>query len=78
MRELGSPHEWSSRPPYMVSGLGFHSRSVDPHRGRLQVRKVSFCDYREDPAILGPTGSAAPRYRGKTCTTSSAGLPESG
>jgi hypothetical protein len=40
-------------------GLGFHSRSVDPHRGRLHIRKASFRDYREDPAILGPTGGAA-------------------
>jgi hypothetical protein len=38
---------------------------VEPHRGRLQVRKVSFRDYREDPAILGPTGGVAPRSRGE-------------
>jgi hypothetical protein len=38
---------------------------VDPHRGRLQVRKASFRDYREDSVILGPTGGAAPRSRGK-------------
>jgi hypothetical protein len=38
---------------------------MDPHWGRLQVRKVSFRDYREDPAILRPTGGAAPRSREK-------------
>jgi hypothetical protein len=27
--------------------------------------KVSFCDYREDLAILGPTGGAALRFREK-------------
>jgi hypothetical protein len=44
----------------MASGLGFHLRLMDPHRGRLQIRKASFRDYREDPAILGPTSGAAP------------------
>jgi hypothetical protein len=51
---------------------------VDPRRGRLQVRKVSFCDYREDLAILGPIGGATPRSRREACATSPAGLPESG
>jgi hypothetical protein len=51
---------------------------VDPHRGRLQIRKAFFRDYRGDPAILGPTGGTAPRSRGETCSTSPAGLPESG
>jgi hypothetical protein len=62
----------------MASRLGFHSRSVDPHRAWLQVRKGSFRDYREDPAILGPTGGAASRSRGETCAISPAGLSESG
>jgi hypothetical protein len=51
MREWGSPLEWSFRLPYMASGLGF---PFD-----VQVRKTSFCDYREDPAILGPSSDAA-------------------
>jgi hypothetical protein len=53
------------RPPYMASGLGFPFEVGGPHRGRLQIRKVSFRDYREDPAIFGPTGGAAPRSREK-------------
>jgi hypothetical protein len=63
MREWGSPLEWSSRPPYMVNGLGLHSRSMDPHRHRLQIRKAILCDYRVNPAIRGSTGGAKPRPR---------------
>jgi hypothetical protein len=48
-----SPLEWSSRPPYMAGGLGF------PFGVRYRFRKVSFRDYREDPAILGPTDGTA-------------------
>jgi hypothetical protein len=32
---------------------------VDLHQGQLQIRKVAFRDYKEDPAILGPAGGAA-------------------
>jgi hypothetical protein len=39
--------------------LGFPFESVDPHRGRLQIRKVIFCDYRGDPAILGSASGVA-------------------
>jgi hypothetical protein len=46
-------------------GLGFYSMSVDPHRGRLQIWMVSFHYYREDPAILGPTGGPPPWSREK-------------
>jgi hypothetical protein len=46
MCEWGSPLEWNSRPPYMASGLGFPFEVG----GRLQIRKVSFRDYREDLA----------------------------
>jgi hypothetical protein len=41
-------------------GQGFHLRSVDPHLGQLQVRKVIFRDYRVNPTICGPTGGAKP------------------
>jgi hypothetical protein len=78
MREWGSPLEWSSSRLIWPAGEGFHSRSVDPHWGQLQIRKVSFRDYRKDPAILRPTGGAAPWSRGETCATSPAGLPEFG
>jgi hypothetical protein len=37
----------------MADGLGF------PLEVGYRFRKVAFCDYREDPAILGPTGGAA-------------------
>jgi hypothetical protein len=75
--ELGSPLEWSSRPPYMASELGLPFKVDGPSSGRLQIRKGSFRDYREDPAIHGPTGGAEPRSRQESCATSQEGLPES-
>jgi hypothetical protein len=41
--------EWSSRPPYMAASSG----SV------TDFGKATFCNYGEDPAILGSTGGAA-------------------
>jgi hypothetical protein len=55
MREWGSPLEWSSRPPYMASELGFPFEVGGPSSGSVKIRKVSFRDYRGDTAILGPT-----------------------
>jgi hypothetical protein len=72
MREWGSPLEWSSRSSYIVNGLGLPSRSVDPHRGRLQFRKVFYRDYKVNPAICGPTGVVEPRPREESYATSPA------
>jgi hypothetical protein len=56
----GDPLEWSSRPPYMASGLGFPFEIGGPSSGvGYRFRKVAFHGYREDPAILGPTGGTA-------------------
>jgi hypothetical protein len=57
------------------AGWGFHSRSVDPHRGRLHIRKVTFRDYMADPTIRGPTGGAARGPRGEARATSPVDLP---
>jgi hypothetical protein len=46
-------------PPYMAGGLGFPFEVGGPSSGSVtDFRKVAFRDYREDPAILGPTGGA--------------------
>jgi hypothetical protein len=34
-REWGSPLEWSSRPPYLVSGLGLPSMVRGPSSGSI-------------------------------------------
>jgi hypothetical protein len=39
---------------------------VDPHQGRFQIRKVSFCDYRGDPTILEPSGGTATAIYGRS------------
>jgi hypothetical protein len=58
--ERSSPLEWSSRPPYMAGGLGFPFEVAGPSsRSVTDFRKVAFCNYREDPMILGSTGGAA-------------------
>jgi hypothetical protein len=78
MCEWVSPLEWSSRPPYMVNMLRLPFEVGGPSRGRLQVRKVIFRDYRVNLVICGPTGGAVLRPRGETCATSLAGLSGSG
>jgi hypothetical protein len=58
--ERFSPLEWSSRPPYIAGGLGFPFEVGGPSsRSVTNFRKVSFRNYREDPAILESTGGAA-------------------
>jgi hypothetical protein len=37
----------------MAGGLGL------PFEAGYRFRKVAFCNYKEDPAILGPIGGAA-------------------
>jgi hypothetical protein len=37
----------------------YDRRARDSIQGRLQIRKVIFRDYREDPAILWSAGGAA-------------------
>jgi hypothetical protein len=55
-----TPLEWSSRPPYMAGGLGFPFEVGGPSSGSVtDFRKVTFRNYREDPAILGFTGGGA-------------------
>jgi hypothetical protein len=61
----------------MASGLGLPFKVGGPSWGRLQIRKVIFHDYKQEPTILGPTGGAALRSRGEACATSPPGLPES-
>jgi hypothetical protein len=39
-----------------------------------RFRNVTFRNYREDPAILGPTGGAATMIWGEACSSSPAGL----
>jgi hypothetical protein len=44
----------------MAGGLGFPFEVGGPSSGSVtNFRKVAFCNYREDPAILGSTGGAA-------------------
>jgi hypothetical protein len=44
----------------MARGLGFPFEVGGPSSGSvIDFRKVSFRDYRKDPAILGPIGGAA-------------------
>jgi hypothetical protein len=62
----------------MDSELGLPFEVGGPSLGRLQVRKVIFHDYRVNPAICEPIGSAVPRPRGEACATSPAGLPRFG
>jgi hypothetical protein len=60
MRGKRSPLEWSYRPPYMASGLGFPFKVGGPSSGSVKdFRKVAFHNYKEDPAILGSTGGGA-------------------
>jgi hypothetical protein len=50
----------------MADGLGFPFEVGEPSSGSVtDFRKAAFRDYREDPAILGPFGGAAPRSREK-------------
>jgi hypothetical protein len=44
----------------MASGLGLTFDVSGPSSGSVtDLRKVAFCNYREDPAIPGSTGGAA-------------------
>jgi hypothetical protein len=43
----------------MAGRLGFPFKVDGPSSGRLQIRKVAFHNYSEDPVILGPTSGAA-------------------
>jgi hypothetical protein len=54
---------------------GFHPRSVDPHRGLLQIKKVIFHDYRVNFAICGPTRCVKPQSSIVSCAPSSADPP---
>jgi hypothetical protein len=62
----------------MVNGLGLPSRSVDPHRCRLQIRKAICLDYRENPVICEPSGGTEPRSSSSSCAPSPADPPRSG
>jgi hypothetical protein len=60
MRREESPLEWSSRPPYMADELGFPFEVGGPSSGSVtDLGRSPSVIYREDPAILRPTGGAA-------------------
>jgi hypothetical protein len=79
MSEKGSPLEWSSRPPYMASGLGFPFEVGGPSSG-------SVTDLGRSPSVITeriPRSSdlpavPPPRSRREACATSPTDLPESG